>query len=410
MSSYSVCFCFRRRFRPASVEAPTAIKDVFKQYVEGGAMGAEELRRFFEGVQGDATASREAAQGIIDATREMKYLKVRHKKGFSVDEFYRYLFSDDNAALPPLRVYQDMNAPLSHYFIYTGHNSYLTGNQLSSDCSDAPIIEALRKRVRVVELDLWPNSTNDNVDVLHGRTLTSPIELIKCLRSIKEHAFTESEYPVIITLEDHLTPELQAKVAEMLVDTFGDTLYTTESESLEKYPSPTELKKRILISTKPPKEYLESKSFKGKEPQGRKGYDTKHDNANKIQHETSEHFQEEEEEADEGDGKSHHMLPTEYKDLIPIAAKKKVKGDLASSLKIDPQKVTRFSLSELEFENATLSYGTELIRFTQRNLLRIYPKGSRVTSSNYKPLLGWIHGAQMVALNMQSAWCIVAML
>ena len=47
------------------------------------------------------------------------------------------------------------------------------------------------------------------------RTLTTPVQLIRCLRSIKEHAFVASEYPVVITLEDHLTPDLQAKVAEV---------------------------------------------------------------------------------------------------------------------------------------------------------------------------------------------------
>lgn len=47
------------------------------------------------------------------------------------------------------------------------------------------------------------------------RTLTAPVELIKCFKSIKEHAFVASEYPVVITLEDHLTPNLQAKVAEV---------------------------------------------------------------------------------------------------------------------------------------------------------------------------------------------------
>lgn len=66
------------------------------------------------------------------------------------------------------QVKHDMNAPMPHYFIHTGHNSYLTGNQLSSDCSDAPIVEALRSGVRVIELDLWPNSAEDDVDVLHG--------------------------------------------------------------------------------------------------------------------------------------------------------------------------------------------------------------------------------------------------
>lgn len=40
-------------------------------------------------------------------------------------------------------------------------------------------------------------------------------------------------------------------------------------------------------------------------------------------------------------------------------------------------------------------------RFTQRNLLRVYPKGIRFDSSNYNPVIGWMHGAQMVAFNMQ---------
>lgn len=62
-----------------------------------------------------------------------------------------------------------MTAQMSHYFIYTSHNTYLTGNQISSDSSDIPIIRALQAGVRGIELDIWPNSTKDNVDVLHGR-------------------------------------------------------------------------------------------------------------------------------------------------------------------------------------------------------------------------------------------------
>ena len=73
-----------------------------------------------------------------------------------------------------LQVSQDMTEPLSHYFIYTGHNSYLTRNQLSSDCSNVPIIEALKRGVRVIELDLWPdsNSRKGAIQVKHGGWVT----------------------------------------------------------------------------------------------------------------------------------------------------------------------------------------------------------------------------------------------
>lgn len=69
-----------------------------------------------------------------------------------------------------LQVQNDMTAPMQHYFIFTGHSSYLTGIQLSSDCSDVPIIvKALHRGVKVIELDIWPNSSEDDVNVLHGR-------------------------------------------------------------------------------------------------------------------------------------------------------------------------------------------------------------------------------------------------
>lgn len=44
----------------------------------------------------------------------------------------------------------------------------------------------------------------------------------------------------------------------MVTQTFGEMLYYPESRSLEEFPSPEALKYRIILSTKPPKEYLES--------------------------------------------------------------------------------------------------------------------------------------------------------
>jgi len=42
-----------------------------------------------------------------------------------------------------------------------------------------------------------------------------------------------------------------------------------------------------------------------------------------------------------------------------------------------------------------------LPRFTQKNILRVYPSAMRVKSTNFKPHIGWMYGAQMVAFNMQ---------
>ncbi|KAK4480704.1 hypothetical protein RD792_013786 [Penstemon davidsonii] len=375
--TYRVCFCFRRRFRLAAAEAPSDIKSIFNEYAENGVMGLDQLRKFLVEVQGEENATVEDAQAIMDGLNEFKHLNIFHRRGLNLEAFFKYLFGDVNPPLnPKCGVHHDMNAPLSHYFIYTGHNSYLTGNQLSSDCSDVPIINALHRGVRVIELDIWPNSTKDNVDVLHGRTLTTPVELIKCLKSIKEHAFVASEYPVVITLEDHLTPDLQAKVAEMITQTFGDMLFSPGPECLGEFPSPESLKKRVMISTKPPKEYLKAKDDKVKEsgskkdknsaveePWGRevKSFKKNYDKDDDLDEEGDEDDDDDDDDDDEDeDSKLQHAAP-EYKHLIAIHAGKG-KGGMQDWLKVYPDKVRRLSLSEQELLKAITDYGKDIVR------------------------------------------------
>ena len=58
---------------------------------------------------------------------------------------------------------------------------------------------------------------------------------------------------------------------QMATQTFGDILFSPGSECLKEFPSPESLKKRIIISTKPPKEYLEAKDVKENENGSSKG-------------------------------------------------------------------------------------------------------------------------------------------
>lgn len=373
---------------PLQAEAPAAIKALFADYSDNGIMTIDHFHRFLIEIQKQLDATRE------DAIALFQQIGVQAGQGLDLYGFFKYISDDLNSPLPLNRgVHHDMNAPLSQYFVFTGHNSYLTGNQLSSDSSDAPIIDALKRGVRVIELDIWPSSSGDDVHVYHGRTLTSHVELIRCLKSIKEYAFIASDYPVIITLEDHLTPDLQAKVAEMLTQTFGDILFTPGLVSLKEFPSPELLKKRILISTKPPKEYLEGKEIK------KKG-DLESEKSCHIQADDKNEPDEDSDDEEDGDINSSRKVAPEYKHIITIHAGKP-KGGLDVSLKVDSEKVRRLSLSEEQLEDAAETHGREIVRFTQRNILRVYPKGIRVNSSNYNPLIGWMHGAQMVAFNMQ---------
>ncbi|OIV97420.1 hypothetical protein TanjilG_16181 [Lupinus angustifolius] len=408
--TYKVCFCCRRRFKLAVSEAPPEIRTLFHHYSDNGIMSASNLRSFMVEVQREEKISVEEAQDIIDG---LKHLTLFHSRGLNLETFFKFLFTQNNSPLLPSSVvHNDMTSPLSHYFIYTGHNSYLTGNQLSSDCSDIPIIKALHRGVRVIELDIWPNASKDDVDVLHGRTLTTPVALIKCLRSIKEHAFVASEYPLVITLEDHLTPDLQAKVAEMVTQTFGDILFCPSSENFNEFPSPESLKRRIIISTKPPKEYLEEKEVKEKEDDLHKGKTEGDEEAwgkevpslrgGTISDYKSDVIEDDlnDEDDHEESERSRQNASAEYRRLITIHAGKP-KGGLEECLKVDPDKVRRLSLSEPQLEKAVITHGKEIVRFTQQNILRVYPKGTRIMSSNYNPLIGWMHGAQMVAFNMQ---------
>ncbi|XP_075635813.1 phosphoinositide phospholipase C 4-like [Castanea sativa] len=409
MGTYRICMCFKRRYKVSETGPPQEVKEAFKKYTEGATqMTVEQLTRFLVEFQGESGASISDARKIVEQLLQKRYpagTKYTKKNTLTLDDLHRYLFSPD--LNPPIgdQVYQDMTAPLSHYFTYTGHNSYLTGNQINSDCSVVPIIKALKRGVRVVELDMWPSDdTTHGVHVYHGWTLTTPVEIIKCLESIREHAFSASPYPVIITLEDHLTPDLQAKVAQLITQTFEGMLFYPQSERLKEFHSPEELKHRIIISTKPPKEYLKAKSEKGNKPHKEDDSDedawakAPPDPTTDQDVDTSDSDSSPDEDND--DCESRPPGACTYKSLIAIHAGKP-KGGLKEALKVELEKVRRLSLSEQALEKAASSHGTDVIRFTQRNILRVYPKGTRLNSSNYNPLIGWMHGAQMVAFNMQ---------
>lgn len=63
----------------------------------------------------------------------------------------------------------------------------------------------------------------------------------------------------------------------MITQTFGEMLYYPESECLKEFPSPEELKYRIVISTKPPKERRDTKGINNRKDISAKGKNSTED-------------------------------------------------------------------------------------------------------------------------------------
>lgn len=395
--------------------APDTFKPLFEKYSANGVMGPIQFHKFLVEMQQEHHVSEEQAKTLMETI-----LKTTSAPQFKLQNFIDFLFDTHYNFAINTKIHHDMTCPLSNYFIFTGHNSYLTGNQLSSACSEKPIADALRRGVRVVELDLWPNSNDDDVSVFHGRTLTSPVSFKTCLIAIKENAFVKSDYPVVVTLEDHLPPELQAKAAKTIMETFGPILYQPENaKGMKEFPSPESLKRRILISTKPPKEYLGAESSKvSKQAEQKIGAQEIKAEKKSIWGEEISSFKHqekdvgvsaeeeghEEESSDEDsrppEQRKEEHVASEYKRLITIHAGKPKGKSLVDSLKIE-EYVKRVSLSEPQLTKVAESDPSAIVQFTHNNFLRIYPYGLRLDSSNYNPILAWAHGAQMVAANMQ---------
>ncbi|KAG8143960.1 hypothetical protein E2320_001092 [Naja naja] len=60
------------------------------------------------------------------------------------------------------------------------------------------------------------------------------------------------------------------------------------------------------------------------------------------------------------------------------------------------------SFVETKAESIVKQKPSDLLKYNQKGLTRIYPKGQRVDSSNYDPFRFWFCGVQMVALNFQT--------
>ncbi|XP_034756750.1 1-phosphatidylinositol 4,5-bisphosphate phosphodiesterase beta-4-like isoform X2 [Etheostoma cragini] len=207
------------------------------------------------------------ATQIIEKYERDEELK---KKGYmSSDGFCRYLMSDENAPvfLDRLELYQEMDHPLAHYFISSSHNTYLTGRQFGGKSSVEMYRQVLLSGCRCVELDCWDGKGEDQEPIItHGKAMCTDILFKDVIQAIKDTAFVTSDYPVILSFENHCSKPQQYKMAKYCEEIFGEFLL---KQPLENYPiesgrplpSPNDLKRKILIKNKRLKPEVEQKQL-----------------------------------------------------------------------------------------------------------------------------------------------------
>lgn len=70
-------------------------------------------------------------------------------------------------------------------------------------------------------VDLWDGDDGEPI-IYHGHTLTSKITLADVLRDgIKLYAFEASPYPVILSIENHLSLDQQRTMVKLMKDILG---------------------------------------------------------------------------------------------------------------------------------------------------------------------------------------------
>uniref|UniRef100_A0A8C7WDN7 Phosphoinositide phospholipase C n=2 Tax=Oncorhynchus mykiss TaxID=8022 RepID=A0A8C7WDN7_ONCMY len=154
-------------------------------------------------------------------------------------------------------VNQDMDQPLSSYYISSSHNTYLTGDQLLSHSKTDMYAWVLQAGCRCVEVDCWDGPDGEPM-VQHGYTLTSKITFKSVIETIDKYAFISNQYPVILSIENHCSIQQQKKIAQHLREILGDKLDLGEAlrrDSIQ-LPSPHSLQGKILIKGKRLPPYL----------------------------------------------------------------------------------------------------------------------------------------------------------
>ncbi|ODQ78060.1 hypothetical protein BABINDRAFT_163089, partial [Babjeviella inositovora NRRL Y-12698] len=339
-----------------------------------------------------------------------KFAEPGDEPYMTAESFNNYLMSNYSSHLKSIP--EDMTRPLNEYFISSSHNTYLLGRQVGGESLVELYIKALQRGCRCVEIDIWDDVTGTVPIVSHGRSFTSPIDLLLVIEAIRKYAFITTPFPLILSLEVHCSPANQLQVKTMMQEVFGEMLVMAPLDGVPKLPSPLDLKHKILVKVK--KHQL-------REPWGSSFSSTSTASAFEELKTTSTEELRLTVSATSTHSEDLKFAVGSLEDQGRFIRKRRLQGIVTEELSalgvyVLGQKFNNFSLPESKTFNHCFSFNEKklnsLLKDTVKResvdkhnitfLMRVYPSRFRLASSNFSPVAYWAHGVQMVSTNWQT--------
>lgn len=300
----------------------------------------------------------------------------------------------------------DRSHPLPEYFISSSHNTYLMAHQLYGGSSAEAYETVLRAGSRCVEIDAWDNDDDEEEPkVTHGYTLVSNISFRSTCKTIGDFLDRELDdpikdqshetAPILISLESHCSAHGQLRLVQIMKEVWGDRLLSEavrqeghqEQEGGE-HVRLSELGSKIVVIVE-------------------------HHIPEEVNVEEDDIVSDDEDEQEKQDKKAY----MEKKKSAPAAIIIPELADLgvyAQSVKpsdnswFDQPKLKNgphhhlINISETGLAAHMPAANAEIGRHNSHHLMRVFPKGIRISSKNLNPVPFWGIGAQICALNWQT--------
>ncbi|KAF9878878.1 phosphatidylinositol-specific phospholipase C [Colletotrichum karsti] len=293
----------------------------------------------------------------------------------------------------------DRSHPLPEYFISSSHNTYLLAHQLYGGSSAEAYEETLRAGARCVEIDAWDNPDNkDEPKVTHGYTLVSNIPFRTVCETIRDVVDQEAREPVpaapiLLSLENHCDPEGQLRLVLIMKEVFGDRLLSkavrakghAEQDGQGDHVRLEELGNKIVVIV----EY----HFPG-EPDDSSSSSDDEDGEEKKNHEA---YKAKKKEA------SKTLIVPELEELgVYAQSVKPVDNSWYEEVLKEAPHHHLINVSESGLASHMPGASDKIARHNAHHLMRVFPKGTRISSKNLHPAPFWGIGAQICALNWQT--------